>query len=110
VLDHIKHEINDVLGGIADAQGDRREARVALLAGGDLLQTMSTPGVWSEADLQRILGGGGMYVLERHGVDIYDAKPSLAQYAPSLAQYADNIHLIPQGYPNDVSSTKVRLW
>ncbi|KAI5278185.1 hypothetical protein KEM52_004772, partial [Ascosphaera acerosa] len=37
----------------------RRRVRIALLAGADLIQTMSTPGVWSEADLQHILGKYG---------------------------------------------------
>ncbi len=41
-------------------------------------------------------------MVERHGTDLYDAKSS-------LSQWADNIHVIPQGIPIDLSSTKVRL-
>ncbi|KAI0039808.1 Nucleotidylyl transferase [Auriscalpium vulgare] len=46
VLDHFEYEINTVLGGV---QG--RHVRVVLLAGSDLISTMSEPGVWSENDV-----------------------------------------------------------
>ncbi len=59
VLEHFKHEINGVLGGVPDDLGVRRKARIYLLAGSDLLATMSAPGVWSVDDLDKILGGGG---------------------------------------------------
>ena len=103
VLDHFKHEINEVLGGIPDENGVRQKARIALLAGSDLLQTMSTPGVWSSEDLERILGDGGMYVVERAGADVQDAKSS-------MGKWADHISIIPQNIPIDLSSTKVRLF
>lgn len=51
VLDHFDHEINDVLGGIETADGEKRRARIMLLAGSDLISTMSEPGVWSEEDV-----------------------------------------------------------
>ena len=45
VLDHVSHEVNDVLGGIAPFPGAPRSqylrAHVSLLSGSDLLQTMS---------------------------------------------------------------------
>lgn len=82
VLAHVDHEINDVLGGV----GGQR-ARVCLLAGSDLvsvtaysaisrsatvftdlkIQTMSTPNLWSPADLDIILGTYGCFVIERSG-------------------------------------------
>jgi nicotinamide mononucleotide adenylyltransferase len=43
VLDHFDHELNEVMGGI-EANGEKRRIHVALLAGADLIQTMSTPG------------------------------------------------------------------
>ena len=51
VLDHFDHEINDVLGGVRTADGEVRRVRVMLLAGSDLISTMSEPGVWSEVDV-----------------------------------------------------------
>jgi nicotinamide mononucleotide adenylyltransferase len=41
VLDHFEHEINDVLGGAERPNGSRVHVRIALLAGADLIQTMS---------------------------------------------------------------------
>jgi nicotinamide mononucleotide adenylyltransferase len=40
VLDHFEHEINVVLGGVERPDGSRVKARIALLAGADLIQTM----------------------------------------------------------------------
>jgi nicotinic acid mononucleotide adenylyltransferase len=51
VLDHFEHEINDKLGGVATSEGEMRPVRVLLLAGSDLIATMSEPGVWSQADV-----------------------------------------------------------
>ncbi|KAH8722770.1 nicotinamide mononucleotide adenylyltransferase 1 [Phaeosphaeriaceae sp. PMI808] len=103
VLDHFDHEINEVMGGIPDANGNKHRVHVALLAGADLIQTMSTPGLWASEDLNRILGHYGAFILERSGTDIDDA-------LVSLQQFRDHIHVIPQLIQNDVSSTKIRLF
>ncbi|KAH8109001.1 hypothetical protein DFH11DRAFT_1630208 [Phellopilus nigrolimitatus] len=52
VLDHFDHEINDVLGGVHTGDGEYRRVRIMLLAGSDLISTMSEPGVWSEEDVR----------------------------------------------------------
>ena len=70
VLDHFDHELNEVMGGIASENGEKRRIHVALLAGADLIQTMSTPGLWAREDLSRILGHYGAFILERSGTDI----------------------------------------
>ncbi|KAH9876702.1 hypothetical protein J1614_003834 [Plenodomus biglobosus] len=103
VLDHFAYELNDVMGGIAPEGGEKRPIHVALLAGADLIQTMSTPGLWAAEDLSRILGHYGAFILERSGTDIDDA-------LVSLQQYRENIRVIPQLIQNDVSSTKIRLF
>lgn len=60
VLDHFDEEINKKRKGVAclDENGiktDRRkEVRIILLAGSDLIQTMSEPGVWAEEDVSRV--------------------------------------------------------
>jgi len=51
VLDHFEHEINDKLGGVATLEGEMRPVKILLLAGSDLIATMSEPGVWSQADV-----------------------------------------------------------
>jgi nicotinamide mononucleotide adenylyltransferase len=55
VLDRFDYELNEVYGGM-QIGGQRKRIHVALLAGADLIQTMSTPGVWSAQDLAHILG------------------------------------------------------
>jgi nicotinamide mononucleotide adenylyltransferase len=60
VLDHFDHEINTVRKGVDTGNGTRKPVRIALLAGADLIHTMSTPGVWSEKDLDHILGKYGV--------------------------------------------------
>ncbi|KAF1997292.1 Nucleotidylyl transferase [Amniculicola lignicola CBS 123094] len=105
VLDHFDHELNEVMGGIETATGEKRRIQVALLAGADLIQTMSTPGLWAEEDLSRILGYYGAFILERSGTDI-GADDALL----NLQQWRENIRVIPQLIQNDVSSTKIRLF
>ncbi|CAM1506387.1 Fc.00g060280.m01.CDS01 [Cosmosporella sp. VM-42] len=102
VLDHFDYEINEVMGGVECSDGTRKRARIMLLAGLDLIQTMSTPGVWDERDLDHILGNYGVFALERSGTDI---DSTLA----NLKQWEKNLHIIRQVVTNDVSSTKVRL-
>lgn len=53
VLDHFEHEVNTVLGGVETVNGERKPVQVGLLAGADLLQTMTTPDVWSDDDLSK---------------------------------------------------------
>jgi len=103
VLDHFEREINTVLGGCERPDGTRVPVQIALLAGADLIQTMSTPGVWSQGDLDHILGQYRTFIVERTGTDIDDA-------LASLQQYKDNIYVIHQLIQNDVSSTKIRLF
>ncbi|KAI8238082.1 Nicotinamide/nicotinic acid mononucleotide adenylyltransferase 2 [Colletotrichum sp. SAR 10_96] len=97
VLDHFEHEINVKRGGC-----DGKRVRIAVLAGADLINTMSQPGVWSPSDLRHILGDFGAFVLERAGVNIDEA-------LTNLKEWEDQIYYIPQVVPNDVSSTKIRL-
>ncbi|KAJ5327947.1 nicotinate-nucleotide adenylyltransferase [Penicillium brevicompactum] len=103
VLDHFDHEINVVRNGVEAGDGTRKPVRIALLAGADLIHTMSTPGVWSEKDLDHILGKYGSFIVERSGTDIDEA-------LASLQPWKDNIHVIQQLIQNDVSSTKIRLF
>ncbi|POR36080.1 Nicotinamide-nucleotide adenylyltransferase, partial [Tolypocladium paradoxum] len=102
VLDHVDYEINEVMGGIECTDGTRKRARIVLLAGLDLIQTMSTPGVWDERDLDHILHNYGVFALERTGTEIGSA-------LANLKQWEHNIHIIRQVVTNDISSIKVRL-
>jgi len=101
VLDRFEHEINVVRKGIATSTGERKQVQISLLAGADLIGTMSTPGVWSKDDLDHILGRYGAFIIERSGTDLEEA---LTQ----LREWQSNIYIIPQLIKNDVSSTKIR--
>lgn len=103
VLDHFDHEINIVRKGVEAANGERKKVQIALLAGADLIQTMSQPGVWAEKDLDHILGQYGSFIVERAGTDVEEA-------LASLQNYRENIYVIQQLIQNDVSSTKIRLF
>ncbi|OJJ64110.1 hypothetical protein ASPSYDRAFT_142160 [Aspergillus sydowii CBS 593.65] len=103
VLDHFDYEINTVRNGIDTGNGSRKPVQVVLLAGADLVHTMSTPGVWSEKDLDHILGQYGTFIVERSGTDIDEA-------LAALQPWKKNIHVIQQLIQNDVSSTKIRLF
>ncbi|KAK4155715.1 hypothetical protein C8A00DRAFT_13299 [Chaetomidium leptoderma] len=103
VLRHFDHEINTVLGGIEGTDGQMRKARIALLAGADLVMSMGEPGLWAPKDLDTILGSYGAFIVERSGTDVDEA-------LASLRQYEHNIWVISQVIQNDISSTKVRLF
>jgi nicotinamide mononucleotide adenylyltransferase len=53
VLDHVDYEINTLLGGVFTEDGEQKNVRVMLLAGSDLISTMSEPGVWSYSDVSK---------------------------------------------------------
>lgn len=125
VLRHFDHEINTVLGGIEGTDGVRRKAKIALLAGADLVMSMGMnafpstrhqlriegycrvslhnklthctgePGLWSPVDLGVILGEYGAFIIERSGTDIDEA-------LATLRQYEDNIWVISQVIQNDI--------
>lgn len=101
VLDHFSQEVNSHLGGRGTEPGDRRPIRIALLAGADLLQSMNIPGVWSDESMSHIMRHYPLFILERHGTDIQNAKAL-------LERWKGDIHVIPQTIQNDVSSTKIR--
>lgn len=101
VLDHFHHEINEARGGITMADGQKRRARICLMSGADLIQTMSIPGVWAEEDLDHILGRYGAFIIERSGTDLNKA-------LEALQPWKSQIYPIPQLIQNDVSSTKIR--
>lgn len=63
VLDHFDHEINEVNGGVETPVG-KKKCHIALLAGADLIQTMGTPGVWADKDIDYILKNFGAFIVE----------------------------------------------
>lgn len=89
VLDHFDYEINHVMGGIECSDGTRKPAKIVLLAGADLIQTISTPDIWDAQDVDHILGNFGVFVLERTGTELDSA-------LAALKPWEKNIHVIRQ--------------
>ena len=63
VLDHLDEEINQRIGGVETPEG-KKKCRICLLAGADLIQTMSAPGVWDQRDIDYILKNFGAFIVE----------------------------------------------
>jgi len=97
VLDHFQSCLN-----VETISGSQKPITVVLLAGADLIQTMSSPDIWTAQELEHIFKGYLAFVVERSGTDVEDA-------LASLKSWRERIHVIPQLINNDVSSTKVRL-
>ncbi|GES82020.1 nicotinate (nicotinamide) nucleotide adenylyltransferase [ [Rhizophagus clarus] len=105
VLDHFNEEINIKRGGIM-SNGKYRHVKVLLLAGGDLIESFKTPGLWSDDDLHHIVGDYGCLIVERTGADVWGFLLS----HDILYQHRKNVYVIKQLIYNDISSTKVRLF
>lgn len=77
---------------------------VKLLCGADLLESFATPGLWSDEDLEMIVGRHGLVVVTRAGFDpgrfIYDSD--------MLYKYRRNVTLVTNYIANEVSSTVIR--
>lgn len=107
VLDHFHEEINGPAnGGVLLSDGSRKNVKIMLLAGGDLIQSMGEPGVWATADLHHILGQYGCLIVERTGADVW----SFLLSHDLLWKYRRNLKIIKQTIYNDISSSKVRLF
>ncbi|QRV94209.1 cytidylyltransferase domain-containing protein [Ceratobasidium sp. AG-Ba] len=101
VLEHFDQELN---GG--ERGGSRRKIKVVLLAGGDLIESFGSPGVWSPQDLHVILGRFGCLIIERTGSDVW----AFLLSHDILYHHRKNVIVVKQLIYNDISSTKVRLF
>jgi nicotinamide mononucleotide adenylyltransferase len=65
--------------------------------------------VWSIPDLDHILSGYGIFVVERSGSAVHDALAPLKEWSNDLGKdWLENIHVIRQLIANDISSTGIR--
>ncbi|GAC93176.1 nicotinate-nucleotide adenylyltransferase [Pseudozyma hubeiensis SY62] len=107
VLDHFHEEINGSSnGGVMLSDGTRKNVKIMLLAGGDLIQSMGEPGVWATVDLHHILGQYGCLIVERTGADVW----SFLLSHDLLWKYRRNLKIVKQTIYNDISSSKIRLF
>ncbi|XP_052858975.1 nicotinamide/nicotinic acid mononucleotide adenylyltransferase 3 isoform X2 [Drosophila gunungcola] len=84
--------------------GSRDPVHLKLLCGADLLESFAVPGLWAEADIEDIVANHGLVVITRAGSNpgkfIFDSD--------ILTKYQNNITLITNWVPNEVSSTLIR--
>ncbi|KPJ10364.1 Nicotinamide mononucleotide adenylyltransferase 1 [Papilio machaon] len=77
---------------------------IKLLCGADLLESFATPGLWSDEDLETIVGKHGLVVVTRAGSDpgrfIYESD--------MLYKHRKNVILVTNYIANEVSSTVIR--
>ncbi|XP_069363055.1 nicotinamide/nicotinic acid mononucleotide adenylyltransferase 1 isoform X1 [Maniola hyperantus] len=77
---------------------------IKLLCGADLLESFATPGLWSDEDIETIVGRHGLVVVSRAGSDpgrfIYESD--------MLYKHRKNVILMTNYITNEVSSTVIR--
>ena len=123
VLDHFDYEINTKLGGVVTEDGQRRNVHIMLLAGSDLIATMSEPGVWSEKDVSTVLHSmpfpkvsslhSSSYARLQHCPMIYPSPFLTYRYYRKLTIYSSISHSSTISSVNMVPSSsneQVRTW
>lgn len=100
VLEHFQICLNEYMAKLSI----NKQIRIMLLAGGDLIESFNTPNLWSEEDLELIMGSFGCLIVERTGVDL---KGFLLAHDIAY-KHKDNIMIAKQYIHNDISSTKIR--
>ncbi|KAJ0170703.1 hypothetical protein K1T71_013475 [Dendrolimus kikuchii] len=84
--------------------GNTEGITIKLLCGADLLESFATPGLWSDDDMEAIVGRHGLVVVTRAGSDpgkfIYESD--------MLTKHRKNIMLATNYISNEVSSTVIR--
>ncbi|KAH8590122.1 hypothetical protein B0O99DRAFT_664231 [Bisporella sp. PMI_857] len=103
LLRHFHTSLNTDFNGVASFPGLRKPISIVLVAGGDLVQTMSNPKLWSFQDIEHILDKYSVFMVERTGTDTGRA------LAP-LSRWKGNIHVIQDNVHHDSSSTKIRQY
>jgi len=83
---------------------DLAEATLYFLCGDDLLESFNTPGLWKQADIEKIVRDYGLVVLSRGG-----KSQELVYKSDLLYRYRENILTCISDMGTDISSTKVRL-
>lgn len=89
---------DNVRNGFLDTVG------VKLLCGADLLESFGTPGLWSDADIEEIVGKYGLVVITRSKTNPLE----FIYNSDVLTRYMANISIVTEWIGNEVSSTKVR--
>ncbi|XP_062221583.1 nicotinamide/nicotinic acid mononucleotide adenylyltransferase [Phragmites australis] len=87
-----------------DGLADQGSLKVMLLCGSDLLESFSTPGVWIPDQVRTICKDFGVICIRREGKDV----GKLIANSEVLQECRDNIILVEEIVPNQISSSRVR--
>ncbi|KAL2720364.1 centrosome-associated protein 350 isoform X1 [Vespula squamosa] len=98
-----KEDLEWIPENIRNSQ-DQTPIQIKLLCGADLLESFGTSDLWIEEDIDAIVGQHGLVVITREGSNpnkfIYDSD--------ILSRHMNNIHIVTEWIPNEVSSSKIR--
>ncbi|VVB16148.1 unnamed protein product [Arabis nemorensis] len=78
--------------------------KVMLLCGSDLLQTLCTPGVWIPEEVKTTCKDYGIVCIRREGQDV----ENIISGDKILKEASDNIRVVDNFVPNQISSTRLR--
>ena len=79
-------------------------AQLKLLCGADLLESFGVPGLWKDADIEEIVNGFGIVSITRCGT----TPEKFIYESDVLTKYQNNIDLVTEWIPNDISATRIR--
>ncbi|XP_055300259.1 nicotinamide/nicotinic acid mononucleotide adenylyltransferase 3-like [Sitodiplosis mosellana] len=87
------------------AEYKERQIKVKLLCGADLLESFANRNLWNDTELETILREHGVVVIARNG-----SNPQKFVFNSDLMyEYKNNITIIENWVPNEISSTLARL-
>ncbi|XP_042483147.1 nicotinamide/nicotinic acid mononucleotide adenylyltransferase isoform X2 [Macadamia integrifolia] len=81
-----------------------KSLRIMLVCGSDLLESFSIPGAWIREQVRSICRDYGIVCIRREGKDI----EKIVSSDDILTEYKDNIKIVDELIPNQISSTRVR--
>jgi len=100
-LEHFTLELNKAY---SIEKNDKIKIKTVLVCGSDLLQSFSTPNLWSPDDIKAILKTHGIACVSRQGSSPED----IVWDNDLLYPLRGHIHMLRQYIPNDISSTRIR--
>ncbi|XP_067617848.1 nicotinamide/nicotinic acid mononucleotide adenylyltransferase 3 isoform X1 [Eurosta solidaginis] len=102
----LEYDMNGTIPGwLPSGLRERQDpVQLKLLCGADLLESFAVPGLWADEDIENIVGTHGLVVISRHGSN---AEKFIFE-SDLLTKYQENITLITNWIPNEVSSTVIR--
>ncbi|XP_014667507.1 PREDICTED: nicotinamide/nicotinic acid mononucleotide adenylyltransferase 1-like isoform X1 [Priapulus caudatus] len=103
-VDEVDYNITNTVISNQSLINTSEPMKAKLLCGADLLESFAVPGLWQQEHIEEILGKYGLVVISREGSNplkfIYESD--------TLTALQDNIHIITEWMPNEISSTRIR--